>query len=161
MSTPIFTIRLRLDEYGTPTITGPKPLHLVSGQQFVINLTLEQLNTATVPPSYSVLDITGWTGNFRAKDVITDTTTKISVPFVLVTPASGIGTFTVTAAQNANFIDHGVAEFEFASDGTNMDLKVEFAINVAESVSYYTKKHRREPRCQILTFLSIPPWDLQ
>ena len=138
------TLRVRLDKERNPTLTGPKPLHFITSEDIVLDLYIEAIKTdlngpTTTPPTYEYYDITSWTGTMRIKANIEDTAVLHTASLVLAAdPHNGHGSFTIVAASNTTLVDHGVGVMEFASDGTNIDLKVPFSINIAPSMTYYT-----------------------
>jgi hypothetical protein len=118
--------RVRLDLQGFPSLSGPRPLRLVSNQKVTLNLVVEQLTANTVPPGYTPINVTSWVSRWIAKlDVDdADASVKWNVAGSVVDGPNG-KLQVVIPKTSVNFtIDHGYSEIVLYPDASNPQMRL-------------------------------------
>ncbi len=138
MPTPPDTILLlRFDEQGIPSISGQKNHHaFVGNQELKIEVHVEKLNDAALPPGFSAFNITGWAGSWVAKADLADADVdkKWDVAGAIVgDPLNGKILFTVPKASVDFQVQFGYSEFVFNTGG-DTNIRVPFTFTISKPV---------------------------
>ena len=133
MAAPKLNFRLLLDQYGIPSLDGPRPLRLVANELIQLQIQVMQLQTGFIPPVYTPIDITGWTGVWvgKANQSDADGSALWNVAATLVTPAQGLAEFDVPKASvGPNPINLGFSEVIFKPDTSNPQIRLPLIFTV-------------------------------
>ena len=129
---PDIILKLRFDEQGFSIVSGRKNhLNLVHNREIKVELQVEKLQSATLPPGFVTVDITGWAGNWIAKADIDDLdgAKKWDIAGVIIDATGGKITFTVPKASVNFEVDRGYSEFVFNQGGdTNIRAILTFTL---------------------------------
>jgi hypothetical protein len=104
-TTPAIVAKIQFGSDGVPVWIGPRPIRMASAEDLDLEVTVEQLNEASVPPSYDPIDVSQWAASWAAKINIDDADDDAVwvVDGDMTAGASGKIVFSVAAAD-VNFV---------------------------------------------------------
>lgn len=129
------TIHLRLDEDGRPSLNVPRPIRFVGKQLVTLVVLVEQLIISSLPPAYTPVDISTWTGVLLGKrDVNDDDTAALwEVTGTLIDGGvTGKMSFAIASADDTLEVDYGYGEISLSS-GSDVIYKMPFPFTVTRS----------------------------